>query len=399
MNTSVHSAPDASQTAGSFRYSRRAPNQGPRALPDVPPGEHYRPLNPRRGGEGLASFLGWFSIGLGLSQLIAPDSVARLIGVRPTDETNNGMRAIGLRELTSGLGILSGKRESDWLWSRVAGDAMDLALLARALRDDHNDGRRTTGALAAVAGVTLLDVLAAQQSGKRMGSLLHRNDRDSGRRPGAGGGENYERASRHPQRDAGSRELNTARGVTASIRGADGKARTKGVRFSTNVVTVNKGVEEVYDFWRNFENLPRFMRHLESVTVLGNGRSRWKAMAPAGATVEWEAETIEDRPNELISWRSLPGSDVQNAGTVRFSSAPGGRGTEVRVDMEYIPPAGKVGAAVAMLFHEEPGQQIHDDLRHFKQVMEIGEIVFSDASARKGMHPAQPSTKPVELKV
>jgi uncharacterized membrane protein len=122
-------------------------------------------------------------------------------------------------------------------------------------------------------------------------------------------------------------------------------------------------------------------------------------MAPLGTSVEWEAETTEDRPGELISWRSLPGSQVRNAGTVRFQSAPGGRGTEVRVDLEYDPPFGKLGSKVAMLFREEPGQQVHDDLRHFKQVMELGEIVFSDASAHKGMHPAQPSNKPVELKV
>jgi uncharacterized membrane protein len=156
-------------------------------------------------------------------------------------------------------------------------------------------------------------------------------------------------------------------------------------------------VEEVYGFWRDFANLPRFMRHLESVQVHDDGRSHWVAKAPAGRTVEWDAETTEDRPNELIAWRSLPGADVRNSGSVAFAPAPGGRGTEVRVTLEYDPPLGKLGSKIAMLFREEPGQQVYDDLRHFKQVMETGEIVFSDATKRRGPHPAQPDDKPVQL--
>jgi uncharacterized membrane protein len=138
------------------------------------------------------------------------------------------------------------------------------------------------------------------------------------------------------------------------------------------------------------------MRHLESVTVTGDRRSHWKAKAPAGATVEWDAETTEDRPNELISWRSTENADVFNAGTVRFERAPGNRGTEIRIELEYKPPLGKLGSKVAMLFREEPGQQVMDDLRHFKQVMETGEILFSDATKQRGMHPAQPDDKPIQ---
>jgi uncharacterized membrane protein len=155
-------------------------------------------------------------------------------------------------------------------------------------------------------------------------------------------------------------------------------------------------VEEVYAFWRNFENLPRFMRHLESVTVSGDRRSHWVAKAPAGKSVEWDAEILEDRPNELISWRSLPGADVYNAGTVQFQPASGGRGTEVRVTLEYHPPFGKLGSRIAMLFREEPGQQVYDDLRNFKQVMETGEILLSDATKQRGLHPARPDREPVE---
>jgi uncharacterized membrane protein len=171
----------------------------------------------------------------------------------------------------------------------------------------------------------------------------------------------------------------------------------KGIIRTKKSITVNKPVPEVYGFWHNFENFPQFMRHLESVTVTGAGRSHWVAKAPAGQKVEWDAETLEDRPNELISWRSVEGSDVFNAGTVRFMPAPGGRGTEVRVELAYHPPLGKLGAEVAKLFREEPGQQVADDLRHFKQVMETGEIVISDATKHRGPHPAQPDNEPVEL--
>jgi uncharacterized membrane protein len=382
-----------------YEFTKRPAGAGPRALPFVPAGEHYRPLNIRRGGEGLANFLGLFSLGLGISQLVAPDGVARLIGVKPSERTRSTMRGLGMREITSGIGILSNQRRADWLWSRVMGDAMDLALLGRTAANTRNERQRTTAAFLAVAGVMALDIYSATQVGNRTGSLVQHRNGDNGRGPGAGGGDRLtDDAIRRRQNGGSGTGSFTEGGINTGLSGARAQSAS-GVRRTTNVITVNRSVEDVYDFWRNFENLPQFMHHLESVKVLDNGRSRWKAKAPMGASVEWEAETTEDRPGELISWRSLPGADVRNAGTVRFTSAPGGRGTEVRVDLEYAPPAGKMGAMVAMLFREEPGQQVKDDLRHFKQVMELGEIVLSDASAHKGMHPAQPSNKPVETKV
>jgi uncharacterized membrane protein len=133
------------------------------------------------------------------------------------------------------------------------------------------------------------------------------------------------------------------------------------------------------------------MKHLESVTVTGTGRSHWKAKAPGGASVEWDAETTIDQPNEVIAWRSVANSDVNNEGVVRFTDAPGGRGVEVHVDLRYDPPGGKLGALFAKVFGEEPGIQIADDLRRFKQVMEIGEPMMSDATVTDGPHPAQPS--------
>jgi uncharacterized membrane protein len=139
-------------------------------------------------------------------------------------------------------------------------------------------------------------------------------------------------------------------------------------------VTIDKPASELFTFWRNFENLPRFMRHLELVTVQDEKRSHWVAKAPLGRTVEWDAEIINEVPDELIAWRSLEGSDIPNAGSVRFKTLPNGRGTEIEVNLEYSPPAGLLGAAVAKIWGEEPNQQVSDDLRRFKQLMETGEI-------------------------
>jgi len=139
-------------------------------------------------------------------------------------------------------------------------------------------------------------------------------------------------------------------------------------------ITVNRPVREVYRFWRNFENLPRFMDHLESVTVLDENRSHWIAKAPAGAKVEWDAAIHNEIENELIAWRSLPGSDVNHAGSVRFTPIAAGNRTEVRVALNYEAPAGKLGVLVAKLLGEEPSQQVEEDLRRFKQVVEGADI-------------------------
>jgi uncharacterized membrane protein len=139
-------------------------------------------------------------------------------------------------------------------------------------------------------------------------------------------------------------------------------------------MTINKPAAELYEFWRNFENLPQFMNHLESVETLDERRSHWVAKAPAGSTVAWDAEIIEERPNELIAWRSLPNAEIENEGMVRFEEQPADRGTVVRVKLSYDPPAGIAGALVARLFGEEPRQQVMEDLRRFKRLMETGEI-------------------------
>jgi uncharacterized membrane protein len=149
-----------------------------------------------------------------------------------------------------------------------------------------------------------------------------------------------------------------------------------------HAITIDKPRHELFAFWRNFENLPRFMRHLESVKVIDEKRSHWVARGPAGMCVEWDAEIINEEPNELIAWRSLGGADVDSAGSVRFLRAPDDRGTQLRVVLDYIPPAGRVGKVIAELFGEEPKQQISADLRRFKQLMECGEVPTIEGQPR-----------------
>jgi len=175
-----------------------------------------------------------------------------------------------------------------------------------------------------------------------------------------------------------------ARGVRGKASGAKGEfgdihhspsasvGHNAGVRVE-KTLTISKPPEELYRFWRNFENLPRFMHHVESVQVKDDTHSHWKVKGPAGKSVEWDAVIINDIANELIAWKSTD-AEIANAGSVRFRSAPGGRGTDVTINLEYDPPAGKVGMLVAKVFGEEPTQQVLDDLRRFKEVIEAGEI-------------------------
>ena len=289
----------------------------------------------RNGDARLTNGLGWFSMGLGAAEVMMPGVVAKLIGVRDSPDTRELLRAAGLREIASGMGILTRERQAGWVWARVGGDVMDLALLGLAFRSSAPQPRRLAAATAAVAGVTALDVLA----GRRL----------------------------------------------------DRAASPRRFEYRARALTVNRPVSEVYAFWRELENLPRFMRHVESVRTTGPGRTHWTVKGPAGSSVEWDAEIVEERPNELIAWRSLPGASVENAGSVRFRRTPGTDGTEVRVCLEYHPPAGRLGLAIASLFGEEPEQQLKEDLRRFKQVMETGEISRSDASeGLLGMKPGRP---------
>ena len=302
-----------------------------------------------RKGLRLTRTMGWMSMGLAGPQLVAPGAVNRMIGVRETSTANRVMRAVGMQEAMFATAILNRPPgAASWLWGRVAGDVMHLGLLAQAAIDKRNDERRLAGAATVVTGALVLDLLAA-------------------------------------------------------IRLSRSAGEADGLRAHASI-TVNRPPEEVYAYWKDFSKLPSFMWHLESVKVRDGGRSHWVAKAPAGRTVEWDAEITRDMPGELIAWRSVGRTPVPNEGTVRFARAPQEKGrstgTEVTVDLRYQPPAGRLGAAVATLFGEDAEQQVKDALRRFKQVMETGEVVRSAAlpdgtRSAKQLHlrqrPAQPA--------
>jgi uncharacterized membrane protein len=288
----------------------------------------------------LAISLGVFSIGLGAAELMAPRAMARLIGMRADANNLSLLRAFGVREIGSGVAILLRPDRAAPLWSRVAGDAVNLAVLGSAARQQGADQSRAAMAAAAVAGVTLFDVLCVQRLGRDQ---------------------------------------------------AEGPPRPRSISVE-ETITVNKPVEQVYAFWRDFTNHPRFMRHLESVEVLDDRHSRWRAKGPAGVGVEWDAEIVSERDQELIAWRSTPDATLRNHGTVQFRRAPGARGTEVRVRIEYLPPAGSVGHILGRIFGRNPEQQLQEDLRRFKQLIETGEIAVSDGPSM--WRAAQPSGDP-----
>jgi uncharacterized membrane protein len=307
--------------------------------------------------ERLATGLGWFSIGLGLAELAAPSTVAQLAGIPDDDRNRRVLQGAGLREIVHGVGILSRPKPAGWVWSRVAGDAMDLALLGAAFTSDRTDKNRLAAATAAVVGVTVLDVLCAQR--------LSNVAADGGGTAAQGG-------------------------LLARLAPLPLLGRSVHV---TKAITIQKPAEEIYRFWRDVKNLPRFMYYLEEVRPIDNRRSHWVAKAPLGRRVEWDSEVIEDVPNRKIAWRSLERADVPNSGVVTFEPAPGGRGTVVRVELQYEPPGGIIGATFAKLLGREPGQEVGEDLRRLKQILEIGEVVESEATI-KGWGPAQP---PAEL--
>jgi uncharacterized membrane protein len=155
-----------------------------------------------------------------------------------------------------------------------------------------------------------------------------------------------------------SSQLNTETGVPGN----------KGIKV-TRTITVDRSPQDVYRFWRNLENLPKFMEHVQSIRVIDDRRSHWVVKGPVGTDVEWTAQILTDRENSLISWESLPGAEVQNAGSVRFEPVNNGLSTEVKVSMQYLPPAGVIGATVAKLFGEAPDQQLEEDLERFKELL------------------------------
>lgn len=274
-----------------------------------------------RPGTKLGKGLGWFSIALGVTELVAPRGLARFIGIEPDGKVPVVTRLFGLREIAAGALLLAKPTSPYGGWNRVFGDLVDLMTMSVAMKRGSTHRGRNVFALANVVGVTALDAYhGVRESRRKLGEPVRR------------------------------------------------------------AITINRRPEEVYAMFKNFERLPEFMNWIESVEMIDEDLSHWRVKTPAGV-IEYNAETIEDVPGRKIAWRSMPDATVPNRGCVEFLDAPGGRGTEVLVEMQVAAPLGKTLASA----------EAKSDLRRLKQMLEVGEIVKSDASIHKKPHAAQPS--------
>jgi uncharacterized membrane protein len=323
-----------SQTGSPPGFGRSPERSGPSSSKAAPPSRpshrHYarRRDIPNLGAASLAQGLGWFSIALGAAAVLAPRTLGSLAGVGRG--TGSLMRSIGIRELANGVGILNQRNPAPWLWSRVVGDVVDLAVLATGLRADNPGRGRAAFSFAAVAGILALDTLAASHLTKHAG---------------------------HPL--------------------VSGVAAPTDLYFETSIAT-GKTPEECYRFWRNIENLPRFMAGLQSVQALDERRFHWVARGTDETPLEWDCEITEDRPGAALAWRTLNGAAVPNAGSVIFEPVPHGRGTIVRLSIHYSPVDGQLTGALAKLLRQDPQSKVHEDLRRFKQLLENGEIATTN---------------------
>lgn len=279
--------------------------------------------------------IGLLGLGVGLFGLIAPGRVARLLGAKDCTRTRRMIALASLGQVTAAVGALTQRRLGPWLWARVASDTLDVAMITHATHLGAIPVRRALLAGAGLAGVGWV---------------------------------------------AASTSLRTARlAPNASARG-----------FSVNVaITIQRTTHEVYHAWRDLQSFPRFMSHVESVQLEG-GTVRFRARLPAGVPLEWEVKLTDDVPGSRISWESTPDSVLRNHGTVTFVPAPGNRGTEMRVILHYEAPAGALGQAFMKLSSALPREQMRADLRRFKQILETGSVMHSDASVHAGPHPARP---------
>lgn len=264
--------------------------------------------------EDCAWGLGWWSLGLGLAQVVAPRTMSRLIGV-PMPRALTML--CGVRAIACGVGILTQERPEPWMRIRVVGDAFDLATLAAGSLLPGTHRGRVAVASAAIAGVGAADLYCSSRL------------RERGTRP-----------------------------------------RPRHVMLS---VDVQRPPADVYRFWRNLSNLPRVMPHLESVQVLDDSQSHWVAKGPGGTRIEWDTEIIDDQPGERLAWRSVDGAAIYSAGSVELHSV-GTDGTRMRIELLCDSPSDSLGLAIARLFGRDPQFGVRLDLRALERLLERGEI-------------------------
>ncbi len=259
------------------------------------------------------SALGWFSLGLAAATCLAPRAIGRLTGL---GERSTLLRVVGLRELASGVGLLTQQNRTPWLLARVAGDVMDLAIALSAVGADNPRRARAFATLGVVGAVTVADLSAWGHA-----------------------------ATRSAQQ----------------------------VRVYSAVV-VNKSAQECYEFWRDVSHLPKFMHWIETVTPIDERRSRWTVRTPMGARLEWNAELTEDDRSKHLTWRARDNEGMQHMTGVWFGSAKGVRGTLVQASLQHFPAAARGALSVRKLFATDPESVLREDLRRFKQLIEAGEI-------------------------
>ncbi len=261
--------------------------------------------------------LGWLSVALGLGGLLAPRTMGRLSALSGREPL---LAAVGARELVSGIGLLTRRDKAPWLWARVAGDAVDLAILGLASRQ-RGSGAARAASTAVVAAITAADVVAA---------VAHQRTS----------------LQASPSRDV----------------------------YLERSIIVNKTPRECYDWWRDLRNMPRFTRNLERVIPLDEKHSQWVSKDFGGTRVQWRARINEDIPGERILWSATQDSSFAHAGSVTFAPATGGRGALITVSIHYHVPGGRIGAALAQFLGPDPMGEVRENLRRFKQLLETGEI-------------------------
>ena len=292
---------------------------GPSSMPAAPPANGVAPE------VHLARALGWFSVGLGATAILAPRGLSRFAGVAARPVL---MRTFGARELATGLGILQHRdRPAPWIWARVGGDLLDLGMLGLALRRSNGSRDRVGAAAAAVAGVTALDFLC------------------------------------------GTRLQDTP----ASVR-----ARGEHVRCT---LRVNREPQHLYRFWRELPNLPRFMQQIQAVEAPSEGPSRWRALGPDGTVLSWEADVVADEPDRRIGWCSRPDAEVFHCGSILFAPPRSGPGTLVSLDLQVAWPHTGLVNRIASLLGAGTEQRVKQDLRRFKSLMETGEIATTEGQS------------------
>jgi uncharacterized membrane protein len=275
----------------------------------------------------LRQGLGWLSVGIGTAEIVAARRLSKWMGTRRFGV----MRLLGVRELATGAALLARRRRpARFAWARVAGDVMDLGLLGALYAASRRPRQRArvAGTAAAIAGITALDLVG----GRRL-----------------------------------------ARERTAS----SARSRPR----SRSTLTVNRDPAELYQAWRDFENLPRFMKHVLAVEPRGDGRWRWLVEAPGGKRLEWNAEIVHEQPGREIAWRTLSESQVELLGHVRFERAPGKRGSRVTLDVQYLRPPGGLAAPIARLVGKAAGAPMHEELRRFKRWIETGEVPTTEGQS------------------